>query len=105
MKKLNSYDDMIIECIEDLKTNKQKQKNILNEKELAKIEANIKTSNKFKQLERELLTLQVKHFERFIKLIVEIRNVGSKNKGYQKRHFIKEFETYLDVKNRLKTSK
>lgn len=102
MKEEYSYDDMIIECIEELKTNKQKQKNILNEKELAKIETNIKTSNRFKQLEKELLTLQVKHFERFVKLIVEIRNVGSKKKNYQKRHFISEFQSYMEAKNRLK---
>jgi len=38
----------------------------------------------------------------FMKLIIEIRNLGSQKNGYKKRHFINEFQSYMEAKNRLK---
>ena len=98
MKKDKYYDDLILECIDEMKIIKQKQKKLINEKRFAEIDANKKTSKKFKELEFDILNLQVKHFERFMKLIIEIRNIGSPKNRYQKRHFISEFQTYMDAK-------
>ena len=102
MKEENSYDELILKCVEDLKIIKQNQKKLINEKNLSKIDSNKKTSSKFKKLETEILKLQIKHFEMFMKLIIEIRNLGSQKNGYKKRHFINEFQSYMEAKNRLK---
>lgn len=101
MKSNSSYDDLIIECIDELKINKQKQKKLINEKRFAEIDANKITARKYLELERNICMLQVKHFERFIELIVQIRNIGNTKKGgYTKSSFISEFQTYIDAKKR-----
>ena len=45
------------------------------------------------------------HFEKFVELIVQVRNAGNKRNGYQKRHFFSEIESYkenLVEQNKLK---
>jgi len=55
----------------------------------------------YPKINNVLLKMQIKHFERFAKLIVEIRNIGSKKRGFQKRHLLSEFDTYKEIKKKL----
>jgi hypothetical protein len=38
------------------------------------------------------------HFEKFVELILQVRNAGNKRNGYQKRHFFSEVATYNEIK-------
>ena len=95
--KANYYEDLILDCLADLKNIKQTQKKLINKIKLAKKESDKVTSSNYTKLNKELQELQIKHFERFAKLIIELRNIGGKT-GFQKRHLLSEFETYKENK-------
>ena len=98
MTTTNHIEETILECLSDLETIKVNQRKVINGHRRAQTEVNIKTSKVVHGYQEELNKLKIKHFERFIKLIVEIRNMGNKKNGYQKKHLISEFQNYLDAK-------
>jgi len=56
--------------------------------------ASIKTATNVPELKSRLLELEVKKFEKFLEVILLVRNIGTKG-GYQKRHLISEVENYV----------
>jgi hypothetical protein len=62
----------------------------------------IRQSNFIKQ---EYLSHKIKHFEKFINLAVNIRNLGNRRNGYQNRHFLMEVDNYRDNLKELKRMK
>jgi hypothetical protein len=100
MKK-NYYEEIILNCLEDLAKIKKNEKKLINEMKLAEIDSAKLTSSNYTKLNTELLKMQIMHFERFAKLVVELRNIGSKKRGFQKRHLLSEFETYKEIKKKL----
>ncbi len=59
--------------------------------------APIKTATNVSELRERVLELEVKKFEKFLEVILLVRNIGTKG-GYQKRHFISEVLKYIDNK-------
>ncbi len=55
--------------------------------------ASIKTASNVPELKSRLLELEVMKFEKFLEVILLVRNIGT-NGGYQKRHFLSEVENY-----------
>lgn len=59
--------------------------------------ASLKTATNVPDLKSRVLELDVKKFEKFLEVILLVRNVGTKG-GYQKRHLISEVLSYIDNK-------
>jgi len=73
---------------------KSKWKNHLNYKQTTNIERQNIIAH-LKDLDKIVRNLEVKRFERFLELIISIRNIDSLSGKYTKRHFLSEVDTYL----------
>ena len=93
-KTTKSFDDEVLDLMDEFrkiqltrnKTYATYQKEIKN--------ASIKTATNVPELKSRLIELEVIKFEKFLEVILLVRNIGNKG-GYQKRHFLSEVENYI----------
>lgn len=93
-KSTKSFEDDVLDLMEEfhkIQTTKEKTYATLT-KEIKN--APIKTASKVLELKFKQLELKVQMFEKFMDVMILIRNIGTKG-GYKKNHLITEMDSYL----------
>jgi len=95
-------EEMIIEYLSEMEQIREATTKAYAQYQKAMLDGDLLTMKKAKKMEKEHLKHKIKHFEKFIDLIVNVRNLGNRRNGYQKRHFLMEMDGYKDNLKELK---
>ena len=89
-------EDMILDALAEMQLISEASTRAYAQYQKAMLDGDLVTIRKANLMRKEHIKHRIKHFEKFIELVVNVRNLGNRRNGYQKRHFLSEIESYKD---------